>query len=93
MLFIMVLICFNYSILRNLKDSIVIPSSGAEIIPFIKMWALLPMAILFTVIFTKLSNRYSQERVFYLMMSVFLGFYAIFGFILYPSETLFTLTN
>lgn len=83
MLIIMVLICFNYSILRNLKDSIVITSSGAEILPFIKM-ILLPMAILFTVIFTKLSNYYSQERVFYVMMSVFLGFYALFAYVLYP---------
>lgn len=83
MLFIMVLICFNYSVLRNLKDSILITSAGAEIIPFIKM-CVLPMAVLMTVIFTKLSNRYSQERVFYIMMSLFLGYYALFGFILYP---------
>lgn len=83
MLFIMILICFNYSILRNLKDSIVITSSGAEIIPFIKM-ILLPMAILFTVAFTKLSNHFSQERVFYLILSFFLGFYALFAYVLYP---------
>lgn len=83
MMFMMVLICFNYSILRNLKDSILITSAGAEIIPFIKM-CVLPMAVLLTVVFTKLSNRYSQERVFYIMMSLFLGYYALFGFVLYP---------
>lgn len=84
MLVMMFIICFNYSILRNLKDSIVITSSGAEIIPFIKMWVLLPMAVLFTVIFTKLSNRYSQERVFYIMMGLFLSYYALFAYVLYP---------
>lgn len=83
MLLMVFLICFNYSVLRNLKDSILITSIGAEVIPFIKM-CVLPMAILLTVIFTKLSNRFSQERVFYIMMSAFLGYYALFGFILYP---------
>lgn len=85
MMFMMVLICFNYSVLRNLKDSILITSAGAEVIPFIKM-CVLPMAVLLTVIFTKLSNRYSQERVFYIMMAVFLFFYALFGFVLYPLQ-------
>lgn len=80
------LICFNYSILRNVKDAIVVTaqSSGAEVIPFIKVWVLLPMAILFTLIFTRLSNRYSQERVFYLMISGFLSFFALFAFVLFP---------
>lgn len=80
------LICFDYSILRNLKDAIVVTakSSGAEVIPFIKVWVLLPMAILLTLIFTRLSNRYSQERVFYMMISAFLLFFAVFGFVLFP---------
>lgn len=78
------LICFNYSILRNLKDAIVITASGAEIIPFIKVWGMLPMAVVITVLFTKLSNRYSQERVFYIMISGFLTFFALFAFVLYP---------
>ncbi len=83
MLLMMILICFNYSILRSLKDSILITSAGAEVLPFIKMWVL-PMAILLTVIFTKLSNRFSQERVFYIMMAVFLSFFALFTYVLYP---------
>ncbi len=80
------LICFNYSILRNMKDSVVVTASGAEVIPFIKLWVLLPMAILLTYIFTRLSNKYSQERVVYLMISGFLIFYALFIFILYPNK-------
>lgn len=79
-------IAFNYNILRNLKDSLVITaeSSGAEIIPFIKVWVLLPMAVLLTFIFTRLVNRFSRERIFYIMMGGFLGFFFIFTFILYP---------
>ncbi len=84
MLLMLLLICFNYSILRNLKDSLVITTSGAEVIPFIKMWVLLPMAIVLTVVFAKLTNLYSQERVFYIMVSIFLVFFALFTFVLYP---------
>lgn len=86
MLVIFFLICFNYSILRASKDALVVtaPSSGAEAIPFIKVWAILPMALLMTLIFTRLSNRFSREKVFYFMMSIFLGFFFIFAFVLYP---------
>lgn len=88
MLLMLVLIGFNYRILYNLKDSLVITTSGAEVIPFIKMWVLLPMAIMLTVLFARLTNKYSQERVFYIMVSIFLVFFGIFTFILYPFREL-----
>lgn len=86
MMLMLFLICFNYSILRNVKDAVVVTakSSGAEVIPFIKVWVLLPMAVLFTLIFTKLSNRFSQEKVFYIIITFFLGFFAAFTYIFYP---------
>ena len=82
------LICFNYSILRAAKDALVItaPSSGAEALPFIKVWAILPMAILFTFFFTKLSNKFNIEKVFYIMMGIFISFFFAFAFILYPFQ-------
>lgn len=84
MMLMVFLICFNYSILRNLKDTLVVTASGAEVIPFIKVWVMLPMAVLLTIVFAKLSNRYSQERVFYLMTGGFLTCFASFAYILYP---------
>lgn len=84
MLLIGFLVCFNYSVLRNVKDSLVVTSCGAEVIPYIKLWAILPMAIISTFLFTKISARYSQEKVFYITMSTFLIIFALFGFVLYP---------
>lgn len=77
---------FNYSLLRTTKDVLVItaPSSGAEALPFLKVWAILPMAFLFTFIFTRISNHLSREKIFYAMMSIFIGFFLIFMFVLYP---------
>lgn len=84
MLLMLFFICFNYTILRNLKDALVVTSSGAEVIPFIKVWVMLPTAVLLTILFTRLCNRFSQERVFYIMISLFLLFFALFAFVLYP---------
>lgn len=86
MFLIFFLICFNYSILRATKDSLIVtaPGSGAEALPFLKVWAILPAALFFTFIFTRLSNWFSREKVFYIMMSFFLGFFAIFTLFLFP---------
>ena len=80
---------FNFNILRNLKDSLVITaeSSGAEVIPFIKVWVLLPMAVLVTLIFTRLVNNFSREKVFNIMAGGFLGFFFLFTFVLYPARS------
>ncbi|HSX38904.1 MAG TPA: Npt1/Npt2 family nucleotide transporter [Chlamydiales bacterium] len=85
---IFALITFNYNLLRAYKDSMVVTAnhSGAETIPFIKVWAILPGAILITFIFTRLANRYSREKVFYIMMTAFLFFFFIFTFVLFPAQ-------
>lgn len=82
---VLFLFSFNQSILWNLKDSLMITAAGAEVIPFIKVWAILPSAILLTYVFTKLSSACSQEKVFYLLTTVFLLFYLLFAFVIYPS--------
>lgn len=88
MFFIYFLISFNYNCLRAYKDSMVVTASnsGAEAIPFIKVWAILPAALLLTFLFTRLSNRYSKEKVFYIMMGLFLSFFFLFAFFLFPFQ-------
>jgi AAA family ATP:ADP antiporter len=86
LLLLFFLICLNYNILRVSKDALVVTAqgSGAEAIPFIKVWAILPAAFLMTFLFTRLSNRFSYEKIFYIMMGIFLGFFFLFAFVLYP---------
>ncbi len=88
MFLIFFLVGFNYSLLRATKDALVItaPSAGAEALPFLKVWAIVPMALLFTFLFTRVSNHVTRERVFYVMMSIFLGFFVLFMFFLYPFQ-------
>lgn len=81
-------ILFNYTILRDTKDVLVVtaPGSGAEIIPFLKTWVNLPMAIGFTVLYTQLSNVLSTENLFYACIIPFIAFFAAFAFVLYPLQ-------
>jgi ATP:ADP antiporter, AAA family len=79
-------VTLNYNLLRVFKDSLLVTArgSGAEALPFVKVWAVLPMAILFTMLFSWLSHRLNREKVFMIMISIFLSFFLLFTFVLYP---------
>ena len=83
-------ILFNYTILRDTKDVLVVtaPSSGAEIIPFLKTYVNLPGAIAFTALYAKLINRFSRQVVFNGVIGTFLAFFASFAAIIYPSRAM-----
>lgn len=82
------LISFNYNILRNTKETLIVtaPGSGAETILFIKSWLVLPSSILFTILYAKLSNVLSKQALFYTVLSPFLIFFALFALVLYPNR-------
>ncbi|BBN14269.1 ATP:ADP antiporter, AAA family [Marchantia polymorpha subsp. ruderalis] len=88
-------ILFNYTILRDTKDVLVVTAKGssAEIIPFLKTWVNLPMAIGFMVIYTKLSNTLSKEALFYSCIFPFIAFFGAFGFFMYPLADVLHPTN
>ena len=79
-------ILFNYTILRDTKDVLMVtaPQSGAEVIPFIKTYVNLPVAILFTGIYANLTDRMELKNVFYALVLPFLAFFASFAWIIYP---------
>jgi len=54
------------------------------VIPFVKVWAMFPGAVIMTVLFAWLSNRFKRETVFYVIIAIFLSYFSIFTFILYP---------
>src|SRR5271169_417757 len=88
MLLLFFFINFNYTILRDTKDALIVtaPGSGAEAIPFLKVWGVLPIAVLFMVVYAKLSNILSKPALFYTTISLFLVFFGIFALVLYPAR-------
>jgi AAA family ATP:ADP antiporter len=62
MAIMMFFILFNYTILRDTKDTLVVGASGAEAISFLKFWGVTPSSILFVILYAKLSNILSKQR-------------------------------
>lgn len=88
MVLLLFLLCISYNVLRNLKDTIILTAkhSGAEVIPFIKVWGILPAAFFATWFYTRLRRYFSRENVFYIMISCFLSYFLVFVFFLFPNS-------
>ncbi|MDN3508184.1 MAG: Npt1/Npt2 family nucleotide transporter, partial [Simkaniaceae bacterium] len=86
MLLLFFLILFNYTILRDTKDTLIVTAAGggAEVIPFLKVWGVLPMAILFMIGYSKMANKLSKPALFYSTIAPFIAFFALFALVLYP---------
>jgi ATP:ADP antiporter, AAA family len=83
--FIMFCLLFNYTILRDTKDTLVVNSAGAGAITFLKLYCVTPAAILFVIIYAKMTNILKRETVFYAVVTPFLVFFGLFAFFIYPN--------
>lgn len=88
MLLLLFLLCVSYGVLRNLKDTIILTAknSGAEVIPFMKVWGMLPGVFFATWFYTRLRRYFNKETVFYIVISGFVGYFLLFAFYLYPNS-------
>ena len=84
---LMACILFNYTILRDVKDTFLLgaPGCGAETMTFLKVWGTVPMAIFVMGIYAKLSLSLSKKQLFYTVLSFFVIFFGIFNYVLYPN--------
>ncbi|MDP2193283.1 MAG: Npt1/Npt2 family nucleotide transporter [Alphaproteobacteria bacterium] len=82
---IMFAFLFNYTVLRDTKDTLVVSAAGAGAITFLKSYCVTPMAVLFVMIYAKLTNTLNREQVFYATIIPFLIFFGLFGFVMYPN--------
>lgn len=85
MVLMMFCFLFNYTIMRDTKDTLIVTAAGAEAIPFLKFWGTLPMSIFFVLVYAKLSNVLKPVNLFYAMILPFLIFFSSFGFFIYPN--------
>jgi AAA family ATP:ADP antiporter len=88
MLIISFLVCFNYYLLKIIKDGVIItaPNSGAEALPYIKVWAIMPAAFLMMFLFTRLSNFFNRRTIFYAMIWFYIAYFIVFTLFLYPNK-------
>lgn len=85
----LILLCvlFNYTVLRNTKDALIgtAAAAGVEAIPYLKGIFVMAAALGFVAFYAKLSNMFSSEKLFYILVTSFLVFFGVFGFFIYPN--------
>ncbi|MFK7871944.1 MAG: Npt1/Npt2 family nucleotide transporter [Oligoflexales bacterium] len=77
-------ITFNFSILKTIKDTIIITAAGSEAIPFLKLWVMLPAAFLVSILLGWCSTRFSRKKTFISAQLFFIGFFLFFSTVLFP---------
>src|SRR3990167_10962916 len=87
LLFMKFFISFTYGVLTTMKDALVVTAqgAGAEVIPVLKGWIVLPIALGATVLYSKLSNVFRRSTLFYSIILSFMAIVFLYGFVLYPN--------
>ena len=85
MTLIMFCVLFNYTLLRNMKDALVITASGPEVLPFLKAFVILPFSLVIVALYAKISNLFERETVFYIVISFFLFVYISYALFIHPN--------
>lgn len=77
---------FNLAILQSLKDSIMVTTAGAETLPFLASFVVLPSSLGFFVLYGRMVESLPTRMVFYASILPLVSFYVFFTIVLYPSH-------
>ncbi|GHP01467.1 hypothetical protein PPROV_000022300 [Pycnococcus provasolii] len=78
---------FCNCILDATKDTLVVTAfGGAEQIPWLTVWAVLPLSIVVLAVYSVASQRMFGRGLFYVSLAPFVAFFAVFTFVLYPNH-------
>jgi len=86
MSFMMFLFIYVFTTVRDTKDTLVVSNCGAEAIPFLKLYGVMPCATAFIVAYSKLSDVLDKKLLFYVTLVPFFVFYGVFAFVLFPNR-------
>lgn len=86
MALILFLTIFNYNALKSIKDSLVVPAVGAEAISFIKVYFVVPAAVLFVLLYMRLANLFFLRQIYIGIGIFYMIYFLLFAFVLYPYQ-------
>jgi AAA family ATP:ADP antiporter len=81
-------VIFSLTLTRDLKDTIIVTSCGAEAITFLKFYGVLPASFLFFFIYARFSSLVPRAALWYITAAPFFLYFLAFGFVIYPSRVL-----
>jgi AAA family ATP:ADP antiporter len=86
MFFIVSLVNVNFSILRSMRNALVVADTGgsAAFIPYFELFGTFPASILLTWALSRLMRVFSFRCIFSITMLFFLSFFIVFAFWIYP---------
>jgi ATP:ADP antiporter, AAA family len=86
MFFIVCLVNVNFSILRSMRNTLVVADTGgsAAFIPYFELFGTFPASILLTWVLSRLMRNFSFRFIFSMTMLFFLSFFIVFAFWIYP---------
>jgi len=76
---------FNLTLLQNMRDALIVTTGGAERLPFLAAYCVLPASLGFFMYYNSLLQRVRPERVFYFAVTPLLAFYAVFVAFAFPN--------
>eukprot|EP00878_Enallax_costatus_P021238 GHUV01022480.1.p1 GENE.GHUV01022480.1~~GHUV01022480.1.p1 ORF type:complete len:307 (+),score=68.36 GHUV01022480.1:457-1377(+) len=78
---------FINTMLDSLKDTLVITAAGggAFVIPYLTVYAVLPISVVFLFMFSAASHRMSRSALFNTIIGVFMAFFGVFAVFMYPN--------
>ncbi|MEC8461259.1 MAG: Npt1/Npt2 family nucleotide transporter [Pseudomonadota bacterium] len=77
---------FSFTMLRNSKDVLLLSAPGVSenSLPYAKFFLVFPVSIAFSMCYIKIKNLFDFEKTYYIILSAFISFYALFNCVLYP---------
>lgn len=81
---LMLLITYVHGILHIAKDVLVISHLGAEYISAMKVWAVLPISLIFMFLYIKLADKLSRSQLFHVVTWFFISYFVLFALVIYP---------
>ena len=82
------LLAFVNTILDSLKDTLVITAvgGGAQVIPYLTVYAVLPSSLIFFIVYSYASQSFSRQALFNGIVAFKMAFFVAFAFFLYPNH-------
>lgn len=79
---------FINTIMDSLKDTLVITAvgGGAQVIPYLTVYAVFPLSLVFVLAYTYASRHFDRSKLFNLIIAVFGVFNLAFALFLYPNH-------